>query len=94
MQFNLNFDFSDSSCILFSDRLSTFIFFPELNFLTISYIMREFVVVLPSFSISTLLIRWTKIISRSVAVIISSFPLASKRTLDKIGSVLLLSITF
>ena len=53
MQFKLKIDFSDSSCSLFSLGFEKFILLPEENFLTISYVIDDEVVVLPSSNIST-----------------------------------------
>ena len=53
IQFKLKSDFSDSKCILPSPTLEKLIFFPEENFLTISYIIDEEVVVFPCSNIST-----------------------------------------
>ena len=93
IQFRLKIDFSDSSFTLFSPDKLKFIFFPELNFLIISYIVEDVVVVLPSSKISTFLISLINIKSRSVAVIFNFDPPASNRMLESIGSVLLFSIT-
>ena len=93
IQFKLKSDLSDSKCILFSPTLEKLIFFPEENFLTISYIIEEEVVVLPSSNTSTFDIWWIKIKSKSVAVIVSFEEDASNSTLDNIGKVLLFSIT-
>ena len=76
-----------------SDNNNKLIFFPEENFLIISYIIEDVAVILPSSIISTLSISWIKIKSRSVAVIVSFELLTSKSTFDKIGKVLLFSIT-
>ena len=54
MQFKLKTDLSDSKCNLFSLRLEKFILLPDVNFLTMSYIIEEEDVVLPSSNISTL----------------------------------------
>ena len=56
MQFRLNAEFSDSKWILLLPSYEKFISFPELNFLTISYIIEDCVVVLPSSRIFTSLI--------------------------------------
>ena len=53
-QFRLKIDLSDSRCNLFSLELEKLILLPEENFLTISYMIEEDVVVFPSSSISTL----------------------------------------
>ena len=89
MQLRLKIDFSDSKCNLFSLLNDKLIFFPEENFLTMSYIIDAVVVVLPSSIISTLSIWWINIKSKSVAVILSlAFPVSIK-IFDKIGNVLL-----
>ena len=69
------------------------IFFPEENFLIISYKVDEVVVVLPSSITSTSLISLINIKSKSVAVILSFELYASNKMLDNIGSVLRFSIT-
>ena len=93
MQFKLKIDFSDSTCNLLISVRERFIFFPELNFLIISYMIEEVVVVLPSSRISTLFNWCINIKSRSVAVIVSFELLASNKILESIGNVLLFSIT-
>ena len=70
-----------------------FIFFPEENFLTISYIIADVVVILPSSKTSTLSIWCIKIKSKSVAVIVSFDFSAFNKIFDNIGRVLLFSIT-
>ena len=70
-----------------------FIFLPEENFLIISYIIEDVVVVLPSSKTSTLFNSWINIKSKSVAVIVNLELLASNKILDSIGRVLLFSIT-
>ena len=56
IQFKLKIDFSDSKCNLLLSFKVKLIFFPEENFLTISYIIEEVVVVFPSSKTSILLI--------------------------------------
>ena len=56
MQFRLKIDFSDSKCNLLPSVKFKFIFFPEENFLTISYMMDDVVVVFPSSKTSILFI--------------------------------------
>ena len=60
------------------------IFFPEENFLIISYKVDEVVVVLPSSITSTSLISLINIKSKSVAVILSFELYASNKMLDNI----------
>ena len=91
-QFRLKIDFSDSKCSLFSSLLEKFIFLPDENFLTISYIIEDEVVVLPSSIISTFGISCINIKSRSVAVIFNFEFETSSKTFDNIGNVLLFSI--
>ena len=86
-------DFSDSTCNLLTSVRVRLIFFPDVNFLIMSYIIDEVVVVFPSSRISTLFSWCIKIKSRSVAVIVNLELLASNKILDKIGNVLLFSIT-
>ena len=69
------------------------IFFPDVNFLIMSYKIAEVIVVLPSSWISISLISLINIKSKSVAVIVKFELLAFNKTFDKIGSVLLFSIT-
>ena len=54
IQFKLKTDFSDSKRSLFSPIFEKFIFFPDENFLTISYIIDEDDVIFPSSITSTL----------------------------------------
>ena len=93
MQFKLKVDLSDSIFNLFSFGFEKSILLPAENFLTISYIIDDDLVVFPSSIIWTLEILWIKIKSRSVAVIVNFPLLTSNKTLDKIGRVLLFSIT-
>ena len=58
-----------------------------------SYIIEDVVVVFPSSNISTFLISLINIKSRSVAMIFNFEFDASRRILERIGSVLLFSIT-
>ena len=53
IQFKLKSDFSDSRCNLFSPKVEKLIFLPDENFLTISYVIEDEVVVFPSSKIST-----------------------------------------
>ena len=54
IQFKLKIDFSDSKCNLFLSFKVKFIFLPDENFLTISYIIDDVVVVFPSSKTSIL----------------------------------------
>ena len=59
------------------------IFFPVENFLTMSYIIDDDVVVFPCSKTSISFIWWMNIKSRSVAVIVSWELLASNKIFDK-----------
>ena len=93
MQFKWKTDFSDSNWSLFSPLKEKLIFFPEENFLIISYKIDEVVVVVPSSWISISFISLINIKSRSVAVIVNLELLAFNNIFERIGKVLLFSIT-
>ena len=93
IEFKLNRDLFDSSCNLLSPVFSKFIWLPEGIFLTISNIIDEEVVVLPSSKILIFEISFTNIKSKSVAVIFNFEFAASIKIFERIGKVLLFSIT-
>ena len=83
-QFRLKTDLSDLDVVYLSP-FKVRLIFPDDNFLTISYIVEDTVVVFPSSNTSTLFTLWIKIKSKSVAVIVFEL-FASIKIFDKIGS--------